>query len=121
MKPDFASIVARTCIVASACLFAGGGAGCSAADPGLEAPRLLAAEKMVGALHVSWVNPPVGCDVIEIERRSAGSDGHTAADFAVLYTVPGPADNKHDATATDDLTYTYRLRCQKTGRYSGYS
>jgi hypothetical protein len=91
---------------------------CDAEPPAPTPPRLLAADKMVGALHISWENPTSGCDAIELERRY---DGTKVAGFALLHKLSGAADNKHDATATEDLTYGYRLRCEKATRYSAYS
>jgi hypothetical protein len=95
--------------------------GCASADPVVAPPRLLGAEKMLGSLHVSWTNPAQGCDTVELERQTTATDGKITAAFALLYTLPGAADNKHDATATEDVSYAYRLRCLKSGRYSEYS
>ena len=97
------------------------GAGCDAEPPELEPPRLVLAEKMLGALHLTWVNPAPLCDAVEIERRTTTPDGAVTSGFALVYSVPGVADNKHDGAATEDVTYGYRLRCQKAGRFSSYS
>lgn len=86
-----------------------------------KAPRASEAVKMAGSLHVTWVNEEPSCDSIELERRTTSPAGQVVADFAVLYRLPGAVDNKHDGTATDDATYTYRLRCLKAGQYSPYS
>lgn len=85
------------------------------------APRVVEAMPMAGSLHVSWVNEEVGCDTIEVERRMTALDGHIAADFAVIYRLPGAIDNKHDDSANENATYTYRLRCLKAAQYSPYS
>ena len=95
-------------VAASICLLAS--VGCSAEGPSLQAPRLLAAEKMVGALHVSWVNPTAGCDAIEMERRSTKADGNVVADFALVkgwkadwygnVVYRGTAQNFNPAAAT---------------------
>src|SRR4051794_27397709 len=75
-------------------------AACAAADPhGIRAPRIVSTEKMVGAIHVSWINDEPACDEIDVERSEQFADGHVEA-FAVLYRLPGAADNKHDVTAT---------------------
>lgn len=76
---------------------------------------------MMGALHVMWTNPEAGCDSIEVERKAAMADGSVHEPYAVAFTLPGAADNKHDTTATDDMDYTYRLRCKKSDKYSTYS
>lgn len=117
MKDRLRALLAGACLVP---LLVGVGRG-EAAPPAIQAPRLVAAEKMVGSLHVSWTNPSGECDAIELERKSTALDGRVIADFALLYTLPGVADNKHDATATEDQTYTYRARCRKSERYSDYS
>ena len=72
-------------------------------------------EKMDGALMLYWMNMEAGCTSVEGERK----EGSGA--YSVVFTVPGEADNKHDATATKDATYTYRLRCVKAGARSAYS
>lgn len=99
----------------------GGCASSSASPKGIDAPRLVAAEPMAGGLHVSWINVEESCDTIELERRSQAADGSPIAAFALLSTLPGTADNKHDGNATGSSTYVYRLRCKKDGLYSPYS
>ena len=92
--------------------------GCSSSspeDPPPKAPRLTELAPMTGAIHVTWVNEEPACDTIEIERRLG------AAPFAVVYSVPGSVDNKHDASATERSLYTYRLRCKHAAVYSSYS
>lgn len=80
-----------------------------------EAPTLTDVMKMTGSLHVMWKNP-AACDTVELERK----DGD-AGTFAVAYTLPGAADNKHDGAATADMTYTYRARCKVGAEYTPYS
>jgi hypothetical protein len=80
------------------------------------APTLDKIMKMTGGLHVFWSNPAgVECDTIEGERKTPTTD------YKVAFTVPGSVDNKHDATATEKTTYTYRLRCKVGNDYSDYS
>jgi hypothetical protein len=72
--------------------------------------------KMTGSLHVVWNNPAdTDCDSVEGERKTE------TAPYAVVFTVPGGVDNKHDGTATEDTLYTYRLRCKVGDAYSPYS
>jgi hypothetical protein len=85
------------------------------------APRLVEAAEMEGAVHLTWDNQEPACDNIEVERKAASPDGKPVAEYAVVYTLPGAADNKHDATAVAGATYTYRLRCKKASLYSAYS
>ncbi len=80
-----------------------------------KAPTMDGIMKMHGALHVSWTNAEPSCTAVELERKTA-----TAA-WKVVYTLPGEADNKHDATATAATMYTYRARCKKATTYSAYS
>ncbi len=86
-----------------------------------KAPRMEEAIKMAGSLHVTWVNEEPACDGVELERRTTSPAGQVVADFAVVYRLPGAVDNKHDGTATEDATYTYRARCVKAGQTSAYS
>lgn len=88
-------------------------AGCGAA--GLQAPMMKSVEKMDGALMLYWMNMETGCTTVEGERKEG------AGTYAVVFSVPGEVDNKHDSTATKDATYTYRLKCIKGGKSSGYS
>lgn len=89
------------------------GAGCGSAGP--QAPMMKSVEKMEGALMLYWMNMESGCVSVEGERK----EGSGA--YAVVFTVPGEVDNKHDSTATKDATYTYRLRCLKGKATSAYS
>jgi hypothetical protein len=95
---------------------------CSSSDDGdkggsLQAPNLTEVMPMTGGLHVNWENEQTDCEAIEIERMM-GSGG----DYAVVFSVPGSADNKMDDTATDKaMSYMYRLRCKKGAAYSAYS
>lgn len=93
--------------------------GAAAAAP--QAPKLDQVAKMTGSLHVTWTNPEGGCDSIEGERKATMAGGVVHEEYKVAFTVPGEADNKHDMTATDDMDYTYRLRCKKGDKYSPYS
>jgi hypothetical protein len=79
------------------------------------APHLAEATPMAGGIHVTWHLPATACDSIEGERKT------DADPYAVVFTVPGQVDNKHDAEATEDATYTYRLRCKRGDDYSDYS
>lgn len=87
---------------------------------GLDAPEMLFVMKMAGALHAAWRNF-VLCDAIEVERKAEGGDGGVVADYKVVFTLPGTATNRHDDEATENLKYTYRVRCQTDGAYSTYS
>ena len=87
----------------------------------VKAPKVDEVAKMAGALHVMWTNAEAACDAIEGERQAKMSDGTIMEKYKVAFTVPGEADNKHDTTATDAMTYTYRLRCKKGTTYSAYS
>jgi hypothetical protein len=78
-------------------------------------------EKMDGVLHVMWTNNEASCDSVEGERQAQMADGSIMEKYKVIFTVPGDATNKMDSSATDDMTYTYRLRCKKGTSYSDYS
>lgn len=73
----------------------------------LEAPVLMEVVPMEGALHLMWMNMQKDCTSVDAERKS-GSGTYEPA-----FSVPGALDNKMDAAATENLTYTYRLRCKK--------
>lgn len=81
----------------------------------MRAPRIDEVANMMGALHVMWTNQDTSCDSIVGERKTASSE------YAVAFTVPGEADNKHDTDASQAMTYTYRLRCKKGDAFSPYS
>ncbi len=90
----------------------------AAADAGATvpaAPTITMLVKMTGGLHVSWTNATKDCDTIIGERKTA-SDA-----YVVAFTVPGAADNKHDALLTAGMTYTYRLHCVRGGISSAFS
>jgi hypothetical protein len=70
---------------------------------------------MEGALHLEWMNMTADCDSVNAERKTASED------YVDVFSVPGSVDNKMDASATDDMTYTYRLRCKKGDAFSLYS
>ena len=96
-----------------------GGSGTPSAAPA--APTVTAVSKMMGALHIMWTNTEKSCDALELERQAQMAGGAVMEKYAVVFTFPGDADNKHDTTATAAMTYTYRLRCKKGGAYSAYS
>lgn len=104
-------------------------AGCSAEPPpsgsgatgDLAPPKLEEIVKMASGLHVTWTNSASTCDSIEGERKATKADGSLVEDYKVAFTVPGAADNKHDGTATEPVTYSYRLRCKRGETYSAYS
>lgn len=70
---------------------------------------------MEGALHLEWMNMQKDCDAVEAERMMHGNP------YESIFSVPGSVDNKMDGTATEDMDYTYRLRCKKGSSYSDYS
>ncbi|WP_437966977.1 hypothetical protein WMF04_46745 [Sorangium sp. So ce260] len=88
----------------------GGGPAATAAD----APVLSFVMPMLGVLHVEWVPQPE-CDQIEAERKDPMHD------YAVAFTVAGSKKAYMDSEATEDMEYTYRLRCKVGEVYSGYS
>ena len=97
-------------------------AGCSSDDSNkdeamgeLEAPMLMDVVPMEGALHVMWMNMQTDGESVEAERKTE------ATEFALGFSVPGSVDNKMDSAATENTTYTYRLRCKKGDRFSPYS
>ncbi len=96
---------------------------CSSSDAASapKAPKMNEVIKMVGGLHVTWTNNEASCDAVEGERQAQMADGTVMEKYKVVFSVPGSADNKHDATATEDMKYTYRLRCKKGSSYSDYS
>lgn len=96
-----------------------GTSGSPAAAP--KAPKIDQVAKMMGALHVMWTNTETTCDSIVGERQAQMADGSVMEAYAVAFTVPGEADNKHDTTATANMKYTYRLRCKKGDQFSAYS
>jgi hypothetical protein len=87
----------------------------------LKAPTIDKVMKMQGALHVEWTNVDTSCDSVEGEREANMPDGTLMEKYKVVFTVPGEADNKHDTSATDNMKYTYKLRCKKGTTYSPYS
>jgi hypothetical protein len=95
---------------------AAGSGGSAGANATLQAPVIDTVMPMAPAgLHVTWTNAQADCDEIEGERKTASES------YAVVFTVPGEADNEHDASATEPVEYTYRLRCHKGSDYSAYS
>ncbi|WP_437681417.1 hypothetical protein [Sorangium sp. So ce131] len=88
----------------------GGGPAATAPD----APVLSFVMPMLGVVHVEWVPQPE-CDQIEAERKDPTHD------YAVAFTVAGSKKAYMDSEATEDMEYTYRLRCKVGEVYSGYS
>jgi hypothetical protein len=96
----------------------GGSAGSagSVGSGALAAPVLEMVMPMAPAgLHVTWQNVQTDCDEIEGERKSA------SAEYTNVFGVPGYVDNSHDASATEAIEYTYRVRCKKGADYSPFS
>ena len=92
------------------------GASGTPAPKTIAAPKITMLMKMTGGLHVMWDLPKdTTCEKIEAERKTA-----TEA-YKAVWSTPGDVDNKHDGTATEDTTYTYRLRCKVGTDYSTYS
>lgn len=81
----------------------------------LKAPMLMKCMPMEGALHLYWMNVQADCDTVEGERMMHGGE------YELGFSVPGSVDNKMDVKATEDMMYTYRLRCKKGERYSPFS
>ena len=104
------AIVTAVAVFAAAC-----SDGHDMADGAVEAPMLMTVEPMEGALHVSWMNMQKDCSSVEAERRM------TSGAYEAAFSVPGSVDNKMDAAATENMTYTYRLRCKKGTAFSAYS
>ncbi|WP_437717046.1 hypothetical protein WMF45_11900 [Sorangium sp. So ce448] len=90
----------------------GSGGGPAATAPG--APVLSFVMPMLDVLHVEWVPQPE-CDEIEAERKDPMND------YAVAFTVAGSKKAYMDSEATENMEYTYRLRCKVGDVYSGYS
>ncbi|WP_438016692.1 hypothetical protein WMF18_38775 [Sorangium sp. So ce315] len=90
----------------------GGGGGPAGALP--DAPVLAFVMPMTGVLHVEWT-PQDGCDAFEGERKDPMND------YAVAFTVAGTKKSYMDPEATEDMEYTYRLRCKVGEIYSEYS
>ncbi|MBS2012571.1 MAG: hypothetical protein JST00_06785 [Deltaproteobacteria bacterium] len=65
--------------------------------------------------------PATKCDAIEGERKANMSDGTEMEKYKVLFSVAGDVDNKMDTAATENMKYTYRLRCKVGSTYSAYS
>ena len=98
-----------------------GGPSGSSSTTDIDPPTVDAVNKMMGALHVMWTLPKTTCETIEGERKAQMADGSMMEEYKIVFTVPGTVDNKHETTATDDMKYTYRLRCKagtKTSKYS---
>lgn len=85
------------------------------------APKIDAVSQMLNVLHVKWTNPTAACDNVDAERKAEMPDGTLMEKYKVAFTVAGDIDNKMDSTATDNMKYTYRLRCKVGSQYSPYS
>lgn len=104
-------------------------AGCSSSEDtkssgeaaSLKAPKIDSVEKMMGSLHVMWTNQDTTCESVVGERKAEMPSGMVHEDFKEVFTESGEADNHHDTSATEDMTYTYRLRCKKGTAFSDYS
>lgn len=81
-------------------------------------PTIKAVNKMQNVLHVQWTNPTPACESVEGERMAQMADGTMMEEYKVAFTVPGTVDNKMDTGATEDMKYTYRLRCKGATKYS---
>ncbi|WP_437746828.1 hypothetical protein WME73_18975 [Sorangium sp. So ce302] len=92
----------------------GGGSGGGPPATAPDAPVLSFVMPMLDVLHVEWVPQPE-CDQIEAERKDPMHD------YAVAFTVAGSKKAYMDSDATEDMEYTYRLRCKVGEVYSGYS
>ncbi|WP_437926740.1 hypothetical protein WMF37_48360 [Sorangium sp. So ce291] len=92
----------------------GGGSGGGPVATAPDAPVLSFVMPMLGVVHVEWVPQPE-CDQIEAERKDPTHD------YAVAFTVAGEKKAYMDSEATEDMEYTYRLRCKVGEVYSGYS
>ncbi|WP_437979202.1 hypothetical protein WMF11_25150 [Sorangium sp. So ce295] len=92
----------------------GGGSGGGPAATTPDAPVLSFVMPMLDVLHVEWVPQPE-CDEIEGERKDLMND------YAVAFTVAGSKKAYMDSEATENIKYTYRMRCKVGEVYSGYS
>lgn len=96
--------------------------GCSSSDEGDSGadgtkpttPEWVSIEPMAGGLHLVWTKH-TDCDSVAVDRKT------DADPYETIASVDCEADNKHDADATEDMDYTYRLRAKKGEVYSGYS
>ena len=80
----------------------------------LEAPTLEAVIPMAKVLRVRWSLPST-CDAIDGERRT------DAVTFIPAFTALGTDTDYVDEAASEDQTYTYRLRCIRGDDASEYS
>ncbi|HVX97480.1 MAG TPA: hypothetical protein VHK47_21380 [Polyangia bacterium] len=83
--------------------------------PVLDTLKPVPADAGMPGLHVGWTNQTAGCDAVEGWRKDA------LAPYAIVFTEPGTARSHDDFTATQNVNYTYRLRCKKGGAVSEYS
>jgi hypothetical protein len=91
----------------------------AATEPEAPASALLAPEMtgimVMGGLHMTWVNKQPDCEAVEGERKS------DVAPYAPLFSVAGTKTSYVDKTATQNMTYTYHVRCKKGAEYSVFS
>lgn len=78
-------------------------------------------KKMANVLHLTWTLPTTTCENVEAERKAEMMDGTIMEQYKVVFTISGTMDNKMEGTATEDMKYTYRLRCKSGSQYSKYS
>lgn len=110
----FSAFAVVTAVLAAACSSSGDDDAMGASA--LEAPMLMEVVPTEGALHLAWMNMQKDCDSVEAERRMEHD-----SDYELAFSVPGSADNEMDPAATDNMMYTYRMRCKKGNAYSSYS
>jgi hypothetical protein len=92
-----------------------GGAGGSPNSAKPAAPVLDVVMPMAGVLHVGWTTSST-CDFIDAERKDTQNTTYAAA-----WEVAGDKTNHMDGSASQNLTYTYRLRCKVGDTFSDYS
>lgn len=94
-------------------------AGTDAAEAGgetLEAPIFDTLKPNASkTLTVGWTNVQKDCDGVEAWRKDALDP------YVVVFTAPGTASSQDDPGATQNINYTYKLRCKKGSSYSPFS
>ena len=91
-----------------------GAASASGGSAGVAPPVLLEVTSFALSLKITWETKSL-CDSILGERKTATSD------YADAFDVPGTDSVFVDPEATEDQTYTYRLRCKRGESLSAYS